>query len=235
MESYGVAEPDPTAATSPKVAKSPVLQRLQTLHGQVIELVVDEASRGVLGTGSLRELPESEPEPLIGCQWCRGRRPPGGDFQTPSPTGLPLRGPARSEETPDNILGAREMLLLTPSRHAELLGQPRVLALPLLELGALGGDLLKGATREEHRGRGERLPEVDDRAAGFVVVVVADCPRVLAAEDQHRPVLTTVYQLDPARSCWETKGPKWETEHTGMLLNYASFLVGRRRLELRTR
>src|SRR5262249_60591080 len=80
-----------------------------------------------------------------------------------------------------------------PSRHPELLREPRVSPLPLLQRGALGVDLLKCAARQKDRIRDERLSEIDDRATALVVVVVSDGTLTVAAEDEDRPVVSSRY------------------------------------------
>ena len=80
-----------------------------------------------------------------------------------------------------------------PSRHPELLREPRVSPLPLLQLGALGVDLLECAVRQKDWIRDERLSEIDDGATALVVVIVPDDSLMVAAQNDDRPIVSARY------------------------------------------
>jgi hypothetical protein len=85
------------------------------------------------------------------------------------------------------------------SRHPELLREPRVSPLPLLQLGALGIDLLECAARQKDWIREERLAEIDDRATALVVVIVPDDSLMVAAQDEDRPIVSARYHSSLVR------------------------------------
>src|SRR5262249_50235509 len=79
-----------------------------------------------------------------------------------------------------------------PSRHPELLREPRVSPLPILQLDALGIDLLDVAMLQPDSISAEGRAKVDD-GPFVIVVVVADLALVPAPEDQHRSVVALIH------------------------------------------
>src|SRR5262249_9171109 len=78
------------------------------------------------------------------------------------------------------------------SRHPEVLREPRVSSLPLLQLGALGIDLLDGAMLQPDSIRAEGRAKVGDGPV-VIAVVVAGLALVPTPEDQHRPVIALLH------------------------------------------
>src|SRR5262249_16929600 len=141
------------------------------------------------------------------------RRLPSLSRLTPLPP--PRRHPPPCLESPAAPLLIRRIReRARRSRHPELLGEPRVSPLPLLQLGALGIDLLECAARQQDWIRDERLSEIDDCPPAFVVVVVSDGSLMVAAEDEDRPVVSSLYHSPFVRGSWETRWSFWETRAT---------------------